>query len=85
LEKQIADEKQQRADAAESRHALLTAMMTQQNQQFQLQLQQQQLQQQSSERMQMMMMMMMSKMTGIPVPSAIDGSHACAPPQHPDQ
>ena len=83
LERQIADEKQQRAEAAESRLALLTAMMTQQNQQFQLQMQQQQLQQQSSERMQMMMMMMMSKMTGIPLPSASDGSQAPAPPQHP--
>jgi hypothetical protein len=54
LDKQIADAALQRADASESRNALLTALIMQQQQA-----------QQTNQQMQMMMMMMMSKMFGV--------------------
>lgn len=60
LEKQIAEEKQQRAASADARNLMISSMMAQQQQQHQLQMQQ-------NQQMQMMMMMMMSKMCGVPL------------------
>lgn len=57
LDKQIADAALQRADASESRNALLTTLIMQQQQA-----------QQTNQQMQMMMMMMMSKMFGVQMP-----------------
>jgi hypothetical protein len=54
LDKQIADAALQRADASESRNALLTTLIMQQQQA-----------QQTNQQMQMMMMMIMSKMFGV--------------------
>jgi hypothetical protein len=61
LEKQIAEEKQQRAASADVRNLMISSMMAQQQQQHQLQMQQNQQMQM------MMMMMMMSKMCGVPL------------------